>query len=230
MKVTYIEHSSFLIEFESAYFLFDYFEGVLPTMNEDKEVFIFVSHRHQDHFSWKIFSLFPKHKVTYILAYDIDKNYNKKYFLKKKVKEEVYEDILFVKARTQYERNALRIETLLSTDEGVAFIIHYEGKDIYHAGDLNLWCWKEESDQYNQKMIIDYQKEIKHIENRHFDVAFVVLDPRQEEDFYLGFDYFMKHTHTDIVYPMHMWGDHTVIDALLQKEESSLYRKKIQKI
>lgn len=36
MKITYIHHSSFLVETEENYFLFDYFEGKLPQLKEDK--------------------------------------------------------------------------------------------------------------------------------------------------------------------------------------------------
>ena len=32
MKITYIHHSSFLVETEENYFLFDYFEGKLPQL------------------------------------------------------------------------------------------------------------------------------------------------------------------------------------------------------
>lgn len=51
MKITYIHHSSFLVETEENYFLFDYFEGKLPQLKEDKPLLVFASHRHGDHFS-----------------------------------------------------------------------------------------------------------------------------------------------------------------------------------
>ena len=34
MKITYIHHSAFLVETESAYLLFDYFQGKLETSGE----------------------------------------------------------------------------------------------------------------------------------------------------------------------------------------------------
>jgi hypothetical protein len=55
----------------------------------------------------------------------------------------------------------------------------------------------------------------------------VVLDPRLEDKFYLGFDYFMKNTDTDEVYPMHCWGDNSVIERLKNMECSEKYRHKI---
>ena len=51
MKVTFIHHSSFLVETESRYLLFDYFQGELPDMKDDKPLYILASHRHGDHFS-----------------------------------------------------------------------------------------------------------------------------------------------------------------------------------
>ena len=54
MKITYIHHSAFLVETESAYLLFDYFQGKLPEFSEEKPLYVFASHRHPDHFSiWR---------------------------------------------------------------------------------------------------------------------------------------------------------------------------------
>lgn len=72
-----------------------------------------------------------------------------------------------------------------------------------------------------------FEEEINKIKNRHFDAAFVVLDPRQGEEFYLGFDYFMKNTNTDKVFPMHFWGDSSVIERLKEMKCSEDYRNKI---
>lgn len=35
MKITYIHHSSFLVELESVYLLFDYTEGVIPGLKRE---------------------------------------------------------------------------------------------------------------------------------------------------------------------------------------------------
>ena len=47
----------------------------------------------------------------------------------------------------------LRIHTLKSTDEGVAFLVRVKGKHFFHAGDLNWWYWEEEDDEtWNEPM------------------------------------------------------------------------------
>ena len=51
MKITYIHHSSFLVEMEQIALLFDYFEGEIPEIRQDQLLIVFASHRHGDHFS-----------------------------------------------------------------------------------------------------------------------------------------------------------------------------------
>ena len=72
MKVTYIGHSGFLIETENSLFLFDYYQGELPQLSSQKPLYIFSSHRHEDHFNPVIFQLAQKHEHTeYLLSFDI---------------------------------------------------------------------------------------------------------------------------------------------------------------
>ena len=101
----------------------------------------------------------------------------------------------------------LRIHTLKSTDEGVAFLVRVKEKTFFHAGDLNWWYWEEEDDEtWNEPMRQAYQKEIAKIEGEEIDYCIFPLDSRQGEESVLGINYFMRHTNTKIVFPMHMWG------------------------
>ena len=113
---------------------------------------------------------------------------------------------------TVFSYEDVQIETLRSTDAGVAFLVQAEGKSFYHAGDLNWWYWKEESRAWNTQMEKAYKQEISHIEGRHFDAAFVPLDPRLEEGAYLGLRYFLEHTDADRIFPMHLWDNYEIID------------------
>ena len=72
MKITYIHHSSFLVELESVYLLFDYTEGVIPGLKREKPLLVLASHRHGDHYSPVIFELIKKHEnVRFVLSGDI---------------------------------------------------------------------------------------------------------------------------------------------------------------
>ena len=51
VTVTYIKHSGFLVETKESYLLFDYWEGKLPELQYDKELYVFSSHAHHDHYT-----------------------------------------------------------------------------------------------------------------------------------------------------------------------------------
>ena len=204
MKITYIHHSSFMAELEHTALLFDYFEGDIPEIPEDKPLFVFASHRHGDHFSRSIFDLSDgRRKVTYVLSDDI---------WRRQVPEELLGRTTFMGpgesgCLADGAGQPLEIEAFKSTDEGVAFLIKAEGQVIYHAGDLNNWVWEGEPEKDNQRMSENYYKELAKLAGRHIDVAFMLIDPRQEKDFYLGMDDFMRMVGADVVFPMHFWGD-----------------------
>ena len=70
-------------------------------------------------------------------------------------------------------------------------------------------------------------REIDKLKDIVIDIAFVPLDPRQENQYAWGMDYFMKHTHTKYVFPMHMWGDYEVYDRLMENPEAEPYKERV---
>ena len=218
MKVTYLEHSGFAVEYKNYVLIFDWYKGKVPEFDVTKKVYVFSSHAHYDHFNQNIFTWKEDYPdIHYILSADI-------------VTDTEGAKVTYVVANQEYQVDDLKVQTLHSTDEGVAFVVYAEDKVIYHAGDLNWWHWEEEDDAYNRMMRGDYQKEIETLTGEKIDLAFVVLDPRQEEQFYWGFDWYMRHTDTKIVFPMHMWKQYEVQDRLIGMEVSEPYREKIMRI
>ena len=65
MKITYINHSGFLVETRDCYYIFDYFKGDLPYFDKKKEVIVFCSHFHEDHFNPQIFGILDDMGMTY---------------------------------------------------------------------------------------------------------------------------------------------------------------------
>ena len=218
MTVTYIGHSGFLLETEDAYFLFDYFEGTIPELKNNKSIIVFSSHRHHDHFNPEIFELIKIYPdIRYVLSYDIPlKRHLKKY---ENQGIDLAKNILITKKNIETmlklpNGKDLKISTFRSTDEGVAFLLEYDNKVYYHAGDLNCWYWKDRNN-----MIQLYIREIQKMDNLKIDVAFVPLDPRLEETAYEGLEIFMEHTNPQIVFPMHCWGKYDIISSFLNKEK-----------
>jgi L-ascorbate metabolism protein UlaG (beta-lactamase superfamily) len=223
MEVTYIGHSGFLIEWESSYFLFDYFKGEIPKLKSDKKVFVFVSHEHHDHFNPVIFDLGAKdQKVEFILASEI-----------KMTKKEC--DITSVSPENTYElidfnQNKISIKTLKSTDSGVAFLLQYLGKTIYYAGDLNWWLWSGESKQYNNNMTLMFNKEMEKLKELPIDIAFAPLDPRQEEYYYIGLEKLINTTFVNYVFPMHFWEQPSIIHRFKQERKLHLNHTKVMDV
>lgn len=208
VKITYISHSCFAVELEQSVLVFDYYQGALPLWDPKKTIYVFVSHRHYDHFCKEIFGWKEQYpKIQYILSDDISKEAYEACGVCEHSLTRIPPD------RTETIGDCV-IETFCSTDEGVAFLVTCEGKLFYHAGDLNWWHWEEESESYNETMKESYQSEIRKLKEalagRTIDVAFLVLDPRQEGAYALGIEYFLSEIEVRFAVPMHLWDDYAL--------------------
>ena len=207
MKVAYLNHSGVLVEFKDHYCIFDYYRGELPLLDKKKDVIVFCSHSHNDHYNPFIFDLLDKKGMRYqaILANDISDEIRLS-----KIKHS------FVEPDKCYQFDGgIQVETLLSNDSGVAFIVSTDEGVVYHGGDLNDWYWEGEPEEENLELRTIYHTEIGKIKGRHFDVAFVPLDPRLEAHYADGLLYFLESVDCDAVFPIHYWGDPSVIQRFI---------------
>ena len=226
MHVTFLDHSGFLVELPGLTLLFDWWKGDLPPLPSGP-LLVFASHRHPDHFDPRIFALDDGQRdVRFLLGKGIhltDRN-RKKWGLSEKAAADCR---VLSGGESASPLPGVTVEALPSTDEGVAFLVTAEGRTVFHAGDLNWWHWEEETESYNEQMRQDYQREIDKLKDIVIDIAFVPLDPRQENQYAWGMDYFMKHAHTKYVFPMHMWGDYEVYDRLMENPEAEPYKERV---
>ena len=218
MVVTYIEHSGFSVELPECTLLFDYYLGKLPEFPKEHPLIVFASHVHGDHFQKKIFQLREQYQEVYfVLSDDIPKKYDAS-------------DVIWISPDAKVSVAGCEITCLNSTDEGVAFLVECGEKTIYHAGDLNWWHWEEEGAAYNDEMKQNYQREVDKLEGRKIDAAFVPVDPRLDDAYFWGIDYFMRKTDTKVVFPMHFWEKYETIDRLIRQKETEDYRDRIAEI
>lgn len=221
MKVRYIYHSSFLVETDRFYYLFDYANGSLPAMDTEKPIFVLASHSHADHYNPAVFSLLSAAGMRHICA-----------ILSEDIGLPSNTDALQVSPGREYELGfQQRLTIFQSTDMGVAFLIEDQETLIYHAGDLNDWVWEGESSSYNEQMTVDYRRQIdllaQKLGDREIDAAFVVLDPRQEKDYDRGLCYFIENISSKQLYPMHYWEKPEIIDTFLNEHPE--YQSRIQR-
>lgn len=206
MRVTFLAHSGFFLELETACLLFDWWKGELPPLPADRPLLVFASHRHEDHFNPAIFSLAEGGRdVRFLLGKDI------RLTERNRTRWNLSDDaagrcLCLGGGETVSPVPGVTVETLPSTDEGVAFVVSLEGKTLFHAGDLNWWHWEGEDKAWNRNMEANFQRFLHPLEGRHIDLAMVPLDGRLEGAFDWGLAYFLAHTDTDTVLPMHQWG------------------------
>ena len=113
---------------------------------------------------------------------------------------------------------------------GVAFLLLTDGLSIYHAGDLHWWEFSDREESRNQENIRNYKTEIRKIAGRRFDIAFVVLDPRQEEKYGEGLDFFLSEAGARYVFPMHLWGRYDLIVDYKSKNQLKYVTSQIMDI
>lgn len=210
MIVDYLGHSGFLVETEKALLLFDACgtaTSVLDTKDREKPLFVFVSHAHADHFDPAIFSLRGKERrSTYILSIDLRGN------------EEIPPDAeaLYADADQIYEVDRLgTVQTLLSTDEGVAYLVKTGGETVYHAGDLHWWNWEGEDSIWLADQERVYKREIGLLAKERIDAAFIVLDDRLEGNYAGGAEWFLSVCRPSYAFPMHYWKDRGIVGKFI---------------
>lgn len=220
--VTYLHHSGFLVETEHYYLIFDYYtQGgrnnfISIEQFTDKKIIVFASHGHNDHFDSTIFSWQKENpSIQYVLSDDISL-WQVKHM----------ENLCMVQPHKKYFLEEVMVETLQSTDEGVAFLVTVDGMTIYHGGDLHWWHWNGEPEEVNQSIAVAYQREIDSIQ-RPVDVAFIPVDLRLEENFLLGLEYFMKQVPVKHVFPMHFWGRFQIWDKMRESNSEEIDMNKI---
>ena len=229
MRAVFLDHSGFLVESDSAALLFDWWKGELPAVKPGVPLYVFASHVHPDHFDPRIFALDGTDRdVQFVLGHDI--KLSPRNLGRWGVSPKTSEKCRNLRGGQSLALPGADVEALSSTDEGEAFLVTVDSWTVFHAGDLNWWHWEEESRVYNEMMRRRFLHEMEKLEGESVDVAFLPLDPRQEEQYAWGFDYFMRHTHTGGAFPMHLWGKYETCDRLLEDPVSEPYRERVRRI
>lgn len=231
ITIEYIYHSGFSVKFEDQNFIFDYYKGKLPSFKSPTA--FFVSHSHDDHYNPEIFNLKGDTPYKYILSSDI-KSYEKKENIIDLGSSENVENLKHMYSENSYHikegdnliLDNFSVRAFPSTDKGVSFLVNYHGINIFHAGDLNLWVWDEDTPEEKEQMYERFISIIKEISIYDIDIAFFPLDPRLGQRYADGFNMFIDEVEPSIILPMHFKDDVSYnLQYMTQfKEYSDIYR------
>lgn len=201
--VTYYHHSGFSVAVKDTLLIFDYWRGendALPKqawigsrdLEHFKQILVFVTHDHEDHFDEAIYG-WPHDRlpITYIVSDDLP--------IGKRGKR--------MKSGESLALGNAQIQAFSSTDKGVSFYVTVEGLHIFHAGDLNLWHWREESTLREIAQAENaYYEAVRPIERLPIDIAMFPVDPRMGGLFDAGANHFIMAVKPRLFIPMHWQG------------------------
>lgn len=223
MRVTFLNHSGFLVETDAVTLLFDWWKGELPAIKPGVPLYVFASHRHEDHFNPKIFALDMRKEevpddgdrdVCFLLGKGISLDLRRL----RGVSPETAGKARVCQGGQVLSLPQAEIETLPSTDEGVAFLVTLpDGRTVFHAGDLNWWHWEGEDKGWNRNMEANFKRYTQPLRGRKIDLAMLPLDPRLGEAGFWGPAYFLETADIRRFIPMHQWGNFDVTRKFLEK-------------
>ncbi|WP_065219664.1 MULTISPECIES: MBL fold metallo-hydrolase [Butyricimonas] len=206
MKGIYIYHSGFAFLDEGVTVIIDYYKdsadrpltGVVhgELLSRPGKLYVLASHVHADHFNPEVLAWKEmRSDIQYLFSKDILEN-GKAGLL----------DACYLDKGNVWTDGVLEVEAFGSTDAGISFLLRWDGKIIFHAGDLNNWHWKEESTGAEvREAERAYFDELDALARRteRMDLVMFPVDPRLGEDYMLGAKQFVDKFRVDRFVPMH---------------------------
>lgn len=204
LKVVYHYHSGFSVQCEDSLLIFDYWRGEKNDLGENgcitgnylrqfRHIYVFVSHEHPDHFDPIIYEWrkeFPE--IRYIISDDISAE---------------ADGLRMSPGQTEQLDDLLTVTAYQSTDLGVAFLVKIGDRSIFHAGDLNLWHWRQESTiREIEEAENAFYAAIAPLHGQVIDLAMFPVDPRQGMMYDAGANHFIMMMKPQVFIPMH-WQD-----------------------
>ncbi|ADQ14180.1 MBL fold metallo-hydrolase [Halanaerobium hydrogeniformans] len=237
-EVYHLYHSGTAVKIDNKLFIFDYYNdqpmksekgsslerGVIreESFSRIEKAYVFVSHDHHDHYNKVIFKWEDYcENIKYILADQVSLT-----------NQLAQKENLFTIAKDQsLELEAIKVKALGSTDKGVSFLVKSDNINIFHAGDLNWWKWKKFTPKVQKKEEQDYKREVNKLKGEKIDIAFVPVDPRLEENYYLAGQYFIEEIKPELFVPIHFSNNFEVTANFAEKMlKEGLDYSKIAKI
>lgn len=202
VTITYFHHSGFSAQVGNTLMIFDYWRGEddffpadahlqVKELQAYDDVFFFVSHDHPDHYDEVIFSFKHLNNVHYIVDGGVDTS----------------ENVERMRCGDKRTFGDLTVTAYDSTDRGISFYVEIAGVKIFHAGDLNLWHWREENSLRNITEAEErYYAAVQPLIGLPMDVAMFPLDPRMGAMYEAGANHFIMTCKPHVFIPMHWQG------------------------
>lgn len=178
--VTYVHHNCFVLKTPRRAWLFDYpADDFLSPGASDAvrraiagtDLAVFASHGHEDHLNGNLSSVTgPAARVCHVFSDDIPE-----------LRPEAVPrdgETLIVEPDERYEFRGMRVETLMSNDLGVAFLVEDGEFRFYFGGDLACWIWEGASPREAEFTRRFFREAMERVRDFRPHVAFCNVDRR----------------------------------------------------
>jgi len=204
LKITYVFHNCFIIEWNDKIILFDYPEIISNRAREyvkkkvtGKKLAILISHSHLDHFSEELleFKTLAKEFKCIVSADVAEKS------------EKCANECLVVNEGDKFETWDIEAKAYGSSDLGVSFLLKIGGIKIYFAGDNADWRRKELPSEIGKLVWNIFSKTISEVRNDigELDIAFIDVCGIREN--LGGIFYIIEELRPKLIVPMHLHGN-----------------------
>lgn len=194
--VTFLGHSGFQVEIARRVWVFDYYYGPSPQEALQFAAFplVFASHGHHDHYQAEVLEAWQQAcpRIKQVFSNDIPKA----------------PGAVHLAPGDVWQGIGVKVTAFGSTDLGVSYLVQSEGKTFFHAGDLNLWHWKDEStvqEVWQAKRM--FERILDQLTGIPMDMAFFPVDPRMGTDYDQGAELFLQAIRPKVFFPMHFGKD-----------------------
>ncbi len=204
LRVTYHYNSGFSVRVGGVLLVFDYWEGenrqlsAIGRLNPNilsafEQVYVFISHAHPDHMDPVVYEWREElGNVAYVVSADLPIG-------KRGRRIAPLEELTLTQD--------ISVKAFDSTDLGVSFLVSAYGMNIFHAGDLNLWHWRQESSLREIEAAEEaFYAACEPIPSGEIDLCMFPVDPRQGMMYDAGANHFILTKKPRLFIPMH-WQD-----------------------
>lgn len=224
MTLTYVFHSCFVAETDTAVVVFDYWhdspQGVLRHLLDAtrKQAYFVVSHVHPDHYSPAALRWAERLGARCLVSYDVARRLRQG--------REAVAGVL--RPGRAYEDEHLLLRAFRSTDTGVSVGVTFpDGTVCFHCGDLNNWYFDEENVDAARLKVTLRQMEglflsvVREVGSAYeaIDHLMFPLDPRLQVHTARGARQWLDRVPVRNFHPMHYWNLYPQMrEALLELE------------
>lgn len=216
ITITYVHHNCFVLHAPDRVYLFDYPAAahrgaeaaeLVRRAVAGRDLTVFISHGHEDHLGDDLDEVTVQAAtVRTVLSDDVPD-----------MRPEAVPargEVHVVEPDERYSLGPLRVQTLMSNDLGVAYLVEDRGLRFYYGGDLAEWIWPGTPPREAEFTRAFFRAAMERVRAFRPHVAFSNTDPRLEH--LAGGETACRMAGARVFVPMHAFGETAALAGLGQ--------------